>query len=260
VSTPKSTHRAAKSLLIGHIDAVLFDLDGVVTDTASLHAEAWKQTFDAVLQAQEGNSGAQELFDVVTDYRTYVDGRPRVDGARAFLTARHLCLPDGYPTDSPSDQTVWALANQKNETFQSLLADKGVRIFASSVLLLRRLRTAGVLTGLVTASRNAGLILAAAGIGDLFDAVVDGQSIAKLGLPGKPDPATYLDAARRLNVPPERAVVIEDALAGIEAGRRGGFGLIIGVDRTSGHGEELVAAGAHIVVSDLSELPVSLRS
>jgi beta-phosphoglucomutase family hydrolase len=241
-----------------HVDAVLFDLDGVVTDTASLHAAAWKETFDAVLRdraAAEG--GVFTPFDIDADYRALIDGRPRFDGTRAFLASRGLDLPDGVPQDPPGAGTVWAVANRKNELFGTLLAQQGVHTFPSTPELIRRLRQAGIRTGVVTASRNAARVLEAAKIADLFDVRVDGSDAAALGLPGKPDPATYLEAVRRLNVSPDRAVIFEDARAGVEAGRRGGFALVIGIDRT-GDGTALATAGADIVVADLAELPLDL--
>ncbi len=180
-----------------------------------------------------------------------------MDGARGFLVSRDLRLPEGNPADPPGQQTVWAVANRKNELFGVLLDERGVRTFASSVDLVHRLRAAGLYTAVVTASRNAVRVLAATGLAELFDVRVDGEDAAALGLPGKPDPATYLEAIRRLHVPPDRSVIVEDALAGVEAGRRGGFGLVVGVDR-KGHRDSLDAAGADIVVADLEELPLEL--
>ncbi|BCJ75836.1 beta-phosphoglucomutase [Catellatospora sp. IY07-71] len=238
-------------LRVDQVDAVVFDLDGVLTDTAQLHAAAWKQAFDDVLRAHEGAGFTP--FDPDADYRAHVDGRPRLDGARAFLASRHRLLPDGSPADPPGVDTVWAVANRKNQLFMELLDQRGVRTFDSSVDLVRALRAAGVPTAVVTASRNAGRVLAASGLAELFDARVDGEDAAALRLPGKPDPATYLEAIRRLNVSPDRAVIVEDALAGVEAGRRGGFGLVVGVDRR-GHPGLLDAAGADLVVTDLAAL------
>lgn len=245
---------SAGALRVDQVDAVVFDLDGVITDTADLHAAAWKQAFDAALRSHAAG-GAVKPFDTDTEYRTHVDGRPRLDGARRFLHSRGLRLPDGNPADPPGEQTVWAVANRKNALFGALLDQRGVRTFPSSVALVRRLRAAGVHTAVVTASRNAARVLATTGLGDLFDARVDGEDAAALNLPGKPDPATYLEAIRRLNVPPDRSVIVEDALAGVEAGRRGGFGLVVGVDR-KGHADALQAAGADIVVTDLAALSV----
>lgn len=233
------------------VDAVVFDLDGVLTDTATLHAAAWKMAFDAALRT---HTGAQAVpFDIEADYSAYVDGRPRLDGARGFLQSRDLHLPEGNPADPPGEQSVWAVANRKNELFGQLLDRQGVHVFDTSVALVCRLRQAGIRTAVVTASRNAARVLAATGLADLFDTRVDGEDAAALRLPGKPEPATYLEAVRRLNVSPDRAVIVEDALAGVEAGRRGGFGLIVGVDRR-GRPQLLANAGADVVVTDLAEL------
>jgi beta-phosphoglucomutase family hydrolase len=233
--------------------AVVFDLDGVLTDTARLHQMAWKRTFDEALGAMEGPIDRRP-FDG-EDYRRYVDGRARVDGVEAFLDSRGSRLPRGLADDVPGATTAWALANRKNEHFLVALATDGVRAFPSSVTLVGRLRAAGLVTAVVTASQNRAEVLAAARIDDLFDVHVDGLDAAALGLAGKPDPAMFLEAARRLGVGPVNAVVVEDALAGVTAGARGGFGLVIGVDRT-GDPRSLAAAGADLVVSDLSEVDV----
>lgn len=235
-----------------HVDAVIFDLDGVVTDTASLHAAAWKRAFDDFLEAQAGGGPP---FDPDREYRLLVDGRPRFDGAQAFLVSRGLELPPGAITDPAGYQSVWAVANLKNDAFRDLARQHGVKVFPAAMSLLHSLRAAGIRTAVVTASRNAPEILDAAGISGLFDTRVDGTDAAALGLPGKPDPATFLEAARRLNVSPSRAVVIEDAVAGVAAGNRGGFGLVVGVDRV-GSRDNLLDAGAAIVVADLGEIPL----
>ena len=237
-------------------DAVIFDMDGVVTDTAALHATAWKRLFDAVLDDDRTKTGAEGMpraFDTDADYRRYVDGRSREDGVAAFLTARGVDITTGTPLDPPGHWTVHGLAASKNEIYRELLAEHGVRVFAGTVELLQRLRAGGVPVALVTASRNAEALLAAADLDGVFDVVVDGELAAEAGLPGKPDPATFLEAARRLGVTPERAAVVEDAVAGVQAARRGGFGLVVGVDR-SGHREALEAAGADLVVKDVSQL------
>ncbi len=236
--------------------AAIFDMDGVVTDTASVHAQAWKRLFDAVLdddRAKAGVAGALRPFDADADYRRYVDGRSREDGVAAFLGARGIEIPAGTPLDPPGHWTVYGLAARKNEIYRQHLAEHGVRVFAGTVELLERLRAGGVPVALVTASRNAEALLAAADLDGVFDVVVDGESAAEAGLPGKPDPATFLEAARRLGVTPARAAVVEDAVAGVQAARRGGFGLVVGVDR-SGHREALESAGADLVVEDVSQL------
>lgn len=250
--------QAANVLYIEHVDAVIFDLDGVITDTAGLHAAAWEHAFNDLLRDRTSAGPAGYApFDIERDYRLFVDGRPRFDGAQAFLTSRRIELPPGTSIDAAGSDSVWAVANRKNDIFHRLVGERGVHVFASAVTLLRRLRDAGVRTGVVTASRNADEILRAAAITDLFDCQVDGNDATALGLPGKPDPATYLEAARRLNVSPDRAVVIEDAIAGVAAGRQGGFGLVVGIDRTGAPGV-LAEAGADIVVGDLADLPLDL--
>ncbi|MGA4954662.1 HAD family hydrolase [Streptomyces lavendulocolor] len=227
--------------------AVVCDTDGVITDTARLHAAAWKAAFDAHLRARAG--GAEpEPFDATGDYLRYVDGRSRRDGAAAFLTAR------GPGRPAPAE--VEAVAAEKERLFTALLAERGVRAYPGTVRLLTALRDAGLPLAAVSASRHAREVLAAAGVLDLFDVCVDGVAAARLGLPGKPDPALFLEAARRLAVPPAGCAVVEDALAGVEAGRRGGFGLVVGVDRTAGPGtaDALRAAGADVVVRDVADL------
>lgn len=238
------------------IDGVICDMDGVMTDTASLHAAAWKQLFDGYLQERASRTGEEpDPFDENDDYRRYVDGRVRQDGVATFLESRGITLTAGEPSDPPDRETVWGLANRKNEAFMAALAERGVQAFASSVALVTALRAAGVATAVVSASRNAAQVLAAAGIAGLFDERVDGVDAQRLALPGKPAPAMFLEAAARLGVGPGRAVVVEDALAGVEAGRRGGFGLVVGVDRR-GDPDGLRTHGADVVVRDLAEMRV----
>ena len=220
-------------------DAVLFDLDGVLTSTAALHALCWKRTFDDVL-AQYG----QEPFDLERDYVAYVDGKMRSDGVRDFLDARGI--------DATPDM-VRLIADRKQALVESALIRGGVEAFEGSVRWVRYLRETGVRTAVVSSSANADAVLWAAGISDLFELTVDGGDIARLGFAGKPAPDGFLEAARRLGVAPRRAVVVEDALAGVAAGRAGEFGLVIGVARTAAHGD-LRSAGADIVVDDLGEL------
>ena len=239
--------------------AVVFDMDGVVTDTADLHAEAWKRLFDSVLRDPRLPPDADRTqFNPGDDYRSYVDGRSREDGVRAFLASRRVQLPEGAETGGSDAWSVIGLAKRKNELFLELLAERGARVFPGTEGLLHRLRDAGVPIGLVTASRNAASLLAGAGIADLFDVVVDGSSARSLGLPGKPDPAMFVEAAHRLGVPPARAVVVEDSVAGVEAGRRGGFGLVAGIARHENR-SALEAAGAHVVVEDVSQLDLGAR-
>lgn len=237
-------------LPLDRLDAVVFDTDGVLTDTASVHAAAWKRLFDEYLRGRGGEPFRPFEYD---DYLRYVDSKPRFDGVAAFLASRGISLPWGDPSDPPERETVSGLGNRKNGYFLALVDEDGVRPFATSLELVRELRARGVRLAAVSASRNFAAVLRAAGMHGLFDAEVDGLDAARLGLAGKPDPALFLEAAGRLGVPPERAAVVEDALAGVEAGRRGGFGLVVGVDR-GGQAEELRARGADVVVADLGEL------
>jgi alpha,alpha-trehalase len=239
-------------LVLGSAEAVIFDMDGVVTDTARVHAAVWAELLDGYLASR----GQDDRSFSASDYRQYVDGRARIDGVVDFLRSRGIELPLGNPGDGGSSDTAWGLANRKNELFLAAVERSGVRAFPATTALLRELRALGRPTGIVTASRNADRILATAGVDDLFDAQVDGTVSEAEGLAGKPDPATYLAAARRLGAAPGGSVVIEDALAGVEAGRRGGFGLVVGVDRV-GQGDALLRAGADVVVADLGELPLT---
>ncbi len=234
--------------------AVLFDLDGVLTQTAKLHAAAWKEMFDAYLRERAARTGERfREFDIATDYKKYIDGKLRQDGVRSFLASRAIELPEGSPEDPPDRETVHGLGNRKNELVLELIRTRGVELYDSSVAWARWLKEHGVKTAVVSASRNCRAVLEKTGIADLFDVVVDGEVAHEKGLAGKPSPETFLEAARRLGVAPPEAIVVEDAVSGVEAGCRGGFGLVIGVDR-KGDPEALRAAGAHIVVQDLAEL------
>lgn len=236
------------------LDALLFDLDGVVTRTAALHAEAWKRLFDELLADRKARGGSPlPPFDAVEDYRAHVDGRPREDGVRQFLASRGIVLPEGDPEDGPGRDTVHGLARRKNVHFKELLLTRGVERFASTVALAEAARRSGLRTAVVTSSRNGGAVLAAAGLAEGFDLLVDGTDLARLGLRGKPAPDLFLEAARRLEVSPARAAVFEDARAGVAAARAGGFALVVGVDRV-GQAEALREAGAHRIVADLSEM------
>ncbi|MHB1173023.1 MAG: beta-phosphoglucomutase family hydrolase [Lacisediminihabitans sp.] len=240
-------------------DAVIFDMDGVVTETATVHAAAWKALFDEVLPQLSTTPVAP--FDSDTDYRRYVDGRPREDGIRTFLASRGIELPDGQPAGQPGDAgtqpTIAALAARKQAFFDEHLAARGVVAFPDTVVLLHRLREQGTPIALVTSSRNSAKVLAAAAVNGFFDVCVDGTDAIRMGLAGKPDPAIFLEAARQLRVTPALAVVVEDSEAGVQAAAHGGFGLVVGVDRT-GTDDRLRTAGADIVVSDLSDLDLSL--
>jgi beta-phosphoglucomutase family hydrolase len=236
--------------------ALILDMDGVITQTASVHGHAWKALFDSYLQERARRTGAPFVpFDPGADYLRYVDGKPRYDGVRDFLASRDIVLPWGDPSDAPGAETVCGLGNRKNEFFLTALREQGAQVFGGSVDFIRAARAAGMKTAVVSASRNTTEILDSAGVRDLFDAQVDGVLAAQLGLPGKPEPDTFLEAARRLGVEPARAVVVEDAQAGVQAGHAGGFGLVIGVDRV-GQAAELRAHGADVVVNDLSEAAI----
>ncbi|MEV7773092.1 beta-phosphoglucomutase family hydrolase [Kitasatospora sp. NPDC086791] len=236
------------------IRAFLFDLDGVLTQTAKVHAAAWKDTFDAFLRAEAARTGGPFVpFDAVVDYDTYVDGRPRLDGTRAFLRSRAIDLPEGTPDDPPNSPTVQGVSRAKNDTVLRMIREQGVQPYEGSVAYVRRLRAAGLPSAVVSSSANCRDVLRAAGIEDLFDLIVDGKVAKAEGLPGKPAPDTYLYAARTLGVEPAHAAVFEDALAGVASGRAGGFGAVVGVNRT-GQAAELHRDGATVVVDDLSEL------
>ena len=243
----------ARPLLPDGIAACLFDLDGVVTRTAEIHAAAWKQAFDAFLRDHGAVGTAETPFDADRDYAAYVDGKPRADGVRSFLASRGIHLPEGSADDQASAETVHGLARRKNELVHALIARDGVAAYAGSVQFLDAVRDAGLACALVTSSENATAVLRAAGLQHAFMVTVDGALARELGLKGKPAPDFFLEAALRLHVAPAHAAVFEDALAGVAAGHAGRFGLVVGVDRI-GHGGELRAAGADVVVKDLAEL------
>jgi beta-phosphoglucomutase family hydrolase len=235
-------------------DAVLLDLDGVITDTAALHAACWKRMFDEYLQ--ERATQRNEIFrpfDIATDYRQYVDGKPRFDGVRDFLKSRDIVLPYGRPDDSPQAETVCGLGNRKNDLVNRAIREVGVQPYEGTVRLIYQLRHQGFKTAVVTSSQNCNAVLTAAKLSTLFDAQVDGNVSRTEQLAGKPAPDTFLMAAKLLGVQPERAVVIEDAISGVQAGLAGNFGLVIGVARNDNSGD-LYRIGAHLVVSDLGEL------
>ncbi|MBV9608729.1 MAG: beta-phosphoglucomutase family hydrolase [Acidobacteria bacterium] len=235
-------------------DAVLLDLDGVITDTASVHAACWKKMFDEYLQKRATERGeAFRPFDIATDYRLYVDGKPRYNGVRDFLASRAIRLPEGSPDDPPQAETVDGLGNRKNDLVNKIIEENGVEPYQGSVELIYQLRGRRFKIAVVTSSQNCTAVLRAAKLDHCFDVQVDGNVIHAQHLAGKPAPDTFLMAARLLGVAPARAVVIEDALSGVEAGSSGNFGLVIGVAR-KGNAEELRRHGAHLVVNDLGEL------
>ncbi|MEZ5124940.1 MAG: trehalose-phosphatase [Thermoleophilia bacterium] len=239
------------------LDAVVFDMDGVVTRTAVVHAAAWKRLFDVYLERHAAAEGTPFVpFDPDADYRTFVDGKPRYDGVDCFLRSRGIELPWGETSDPPEAETVCGLGNSKNEYFRSEIEEHGVRPFETTVELVRTLQANGFGTAIISASRNAEAVLGAAGVGDLFPVRVDGLVAEQLGLPGKPDPAVFIEAARRVGAEPARTAIVEDAIAGVAAGRSGAFKLVIGVDRSGSDAPGLLAGGADVVVGDLGEVEV----
>jgi beta-phosphoglucomutase family hydrolase len=236
------------------IRACLFDLDGVLTDTASLHAAAWKEMFDSFLRVRAEHEGAQFVaFDPVRDYRDSIDGKQRSDGVRSFLASRGIALPEGSAGDPADADTVSSLGDRKNELVLAMIHGRGVRAYDGSLRFVRAARSAGLPCAVVSASANCREVLEAAGIAGLFEARVDGVVAEREHLPGKPAPDMFLAAARLVGVAPGEAAVFEDALAGVAAGRAGEFGLVVGVDRV-GQAGALRAHGADIVVTDLAEL------
>lgn len=234
-------------------DAVLFDLDGVLTSTAKIHAACWRQTFDEFLRARA--NCRHEPFRPFTrdDYRQFVDGKPRYDGVRSFLTSRGITLTEGTPASPHGEQSVCGLGNRKDELVRQAIHAGLAQTYPGSIAFVRHVRALGLKTAVVSSSHNCGEVVHAVGIDGLFDARVDGEVVDQLHLRGKPAPDAYLHAAKLLGTQPARAVVVEDALAGVQAGRAGGFGLVIGVDRGNG-AEALRQNGAGLVVSDLADL------
>jgi beta-phosphoglucomutase family hydrolase len=236
------------------IEACLFDLDGVLTQTAKIHAEAWKRMFDDFLREWAERTGEPfEPFDRPTDYDEYVDGKPRLDGVRSFLESRGIKLPMGSPTDPPEIETIHALGTRKNDLVLELIRRQGVEPYEGSVRFAERAREEGLRRAVVSSSTNCRDVLVAAGIDHLFEEVVDGVVAEREKLAGKPAPDTFLAGARLVETQPDRAAVFEDAQAGVEAGRAGSFGWVVGVDRT-GQAEALRRRGADVVVQDLAEL------
>jgi len=236
------------------IDACLFDLDGVLTQTAKVHARAWKAMFDAFLKEHAARTGEDfQPFDEVSDYDMYVDGKPREDGVRSFLASRNIELPEGSEQDPPEAETVEGLGNRKDHLFLQLIHTQGVEAYEGSVRYVHAARAATLKLAVVSSSKNCTEVLRAARLDGLFDAQVDGNVTHARRLAGKPAPDTYLEAARMLGTAPAQGAVYEDALAGVEAGRAGGFGLVVGVDRV-GQAPALREHGADVVVRDLAEL------
>ena len=238
------------------IDAVVFDLDGVITRTAVVHAAAWTQLFDTYLQHRADRDGEEFVPFSSDDYLNYVDGKPRYDGVASFLESRGISLPWGTPEDSTDAETVCGLGNRKDGYFNDHLETKGVDPYDTSVELVHALQHAGFGTALISASRNVSGVLASAGLSDLFPVIVDGVVASDIGIPGKPDPAVFIEAAARLGASPDRTAIVEDAISGVQAGRAGGFPMVIGVDRAD-HADDLLAEGATVAVADLGEVGVS---
>jgi alpha,alpha-trehalase len=245
-----------RSINLDEIDGVIFDMDGVVTSSAREHASSWKRMFDEYLSERARRYGEKhEKFDTESDYRRYVDGKPRYEGASSFLESRNISLPYGNPEDPPDKETICGLGNRKNKYFLEHLRKYGAKSFKSTLSFIEKLKGEGIKVAVISASRNAREVMKAAGVEGIFDASVDGIDSSELKLKGKPEPDIFLEAARRLNVTPNRSIVIEDALAGVEAGRAGNFTVVVGIDRGE-QAEELRKRGANIVVKDLSELQV----
>ncbi len=249
-----SDARHTASLDLTRFEAALFDLDGVVTKTATVHALAWQQLFNDYLYSYSQRTGRPFVpFDIDKDYRVYVDGKPRYEGVKSFLDSREIVLPWGTPDDGPDEATIYGLGHKKDGYFETRLHEFGVEVYEGTVRFLRRVREHGLKTAVVSSSNHCREVVERTGLTALFDVRIDGQETQRLRLRGKPAPDTFLEAARRLNVPPSRAIVIEDAQAGVQAGRAGGFGLVIGVDRLD-QPDALRQHGADIVVADLAEL------
>ena len=253
-SEPRAATTHIARFDFGPYEAVLSDLDGVITQTARLHARAWKRLFDDYLAGLTARTGASFMpFNVEDDYRLHLDGKPRHDGVRDFLESRGLSLPLGAPEDGPDRETLYGMGNKKDAYFEAAMSEAGVAVYPATVEFLRLAKGSGLKMAVVSSSHHCADILEAVGLASLFDVRVDGHEIDRLRLPGKPAPDAFLDAAARLGVRPERAVVIEDALAGVQAGRAGGFGCVIGVNRRN-QAQALRDLGANVVVSDLGEL------
>jgi beta-phosphoglucomutase family hydrolase len=256
-SGAKTDPGRARAGVLGLPEAVtagLFDLDGVLTDTAAAHDKAWKETFDAFLRERAERAGGPFApFDPVADYATYVDGKPRQDGVRDFLASRGITLPEGNPDDDPDTETINGLGNRKNQALLRRIHREGVEVFEGSRRYLEAARDAGLRRVVVSSSANTAQVLEATGLVTLVEGWIDGLAITAQGLQGKPAPGAFLAGARCAGVEPGQAAVFEDALAGVEAGRAGGFGFVVGVDRT-GNADALRAHGADVVVTDLAQL------
>ncbi len=264
------THQQGRVALCGEefhmsketIEAIILDLDGVITRTARIHAEAWKRMFDQYLARREQATEPQKPFDLEEDYRQYVDGKPRYDGVRSFMHSRGIELPEGTPEDESKTETICGLGNWKNDLFHELVEKEGAEVYEDTLEKIKEWRDKGWKTAVVSSSKNCGPILKSAGIEDLFDTKVDGLDSERLGLDGKPEPDIFLKAAEQLGVEPSRAVVVEDAVAGVQAGAAGKFAGVVGVNRDGDRvAVDLRAGGADVVVRDMRTLalPEMLR-
>lgn len=247
------TGQSKPGLFDPEVRAVLLDLDGVITDTASVHGKAWKRLFDAYLEGYDGTPEQRAPFRMPEDYATYVDGRPRYEGVQTFLASRNIELPWGSSSDPADAETICGLGNNKNGHFNRVLDEQGVEVFEGCVRLLRELKARGIKLACVSSSKNCRRVLERASLLELFDTIFDGTDLEREGVRGKPEPDTFLRAAERLGVPAANAVVVEDATAGVAAGRAGNFGLVIGIDRGAGVAA-LKAHGADVVVADFGDM------
>lgn len=242
------------ALSLTQFEAMLFDLDGVLTPTAKIHAACWKRVFDEFLKSRAAETGEAFIpFDLPQDYHQYVDGKPRYPGVESFLAARNIELPYGDPSAPPNQTTVCGIGNGKDSYFATVLKEDGIDAFPGAIALVKHLRDKGIKTAVVSSSRNCKAVLAAAGITELFDTIMDGKVAEQLEIPGKPAPDTFIRAAADLSVAPEKSVVFEDAIAGVQAGQQGAFGLVIGVAEPD-NAQALLDNGANVVVADLGEL------
>jgi beta-phosphoglucomutase family hydrolase len=239
-----------------HFTAVIFDLDGVVTDTAAVHSAAWKRMFDEYLQSYALKTGTPfKEFSHLEDYLPYVDGKPRYKGVESFLLSRGIVLPYGDPADPPNSETICGLGNRKNQIFNQEVAGGAVKVFESTVVFIQQLRSSGIRVGVASSSKNCQTVLDAVGLLDLFETRVDGVVSAELGLKGKPEPDIFTTACDNLEVQNNQAVIVEDAVSGVQAGRNGGFGLVLGIARED-NSEELKRNGADIAINDMREIDI----
>ncbi len=244
----------AKIIDITQYKAAILDMDGVVTQTATVHAKAWKQMFDEFLRKYSHSHGKEfREFDIERDYDEYVDGMPRYDGVRKFLASRGITIPEGFDSTNADEDTIYALGKRKNNLFNLIVTQDGVEVYDDTVEKLKQWRSAGMKTAIVSSSKNCRAIIEKAGLTDMFDVRVDGVVSLEIGLDGKPAPDIFLEAAKRLGVKSEEGVVFEDAISGVQAGKAGKFGLVVGVARKN-NAEVLIKHGADIAVSKLTEL------